>query len=215
MWLLDTEMNYELRRPRNAVQGEKYPALFIMHGIGSNEQNMLSLVDGLEDRFYIFSVRGHLPHGPGFAYFTIEGYGKPHREVFDEGINKLSSFIDYATEKYPVDSNKVYLMGFSQGAIVSMTLALTLGSKIKGAVALSGYIPQFVKEEYTINPGNQLSLFISHGEYDNVLPYEWGKENVEFFTQLGVAVTFKSYPEGHTVSLENLRDFQSWILNDL
>ncbi|WP_245959327.1 alpha/beta hydrolase [Neobacillus piezotolerans] len=208
-------MIYELRRPRNVVQGEKYPAIFVMHGIGSNEQNMLSLVNGLEDRFFIFSVRGHLPHGPGFAYFTIEGYGKPHREVFDEGINKLSAFIDYATEKYPVDSNKVYLMGFSQGAIVSMTLALSLGSKIKGTVALSGYIPQFVKEEYTINPGKQLSLFISHGEYDNVLPYEWGKENVEFFTQLEVPVTFKSYPEGHTVTLENLRDFQAWILNDL
>ncbi len=212
---MEAEMIYELRRPRNVVQGEKYPALFIMHGIGSNEQNMLSLVDGLEDRFYIFSVRGHLPHGPGFAYFTIEGYGKPHRDVFDEGISKLSAFINYATEKYPVDSNKVYLMGFSQGAIVSMTLALTLGSKIKGAVALSGYIPQFVKEEYTINPSKQLSMFISHGEYDNVLPYEWGHENVEFFTQLGVSVTFKSYPEGHTVSLENLRDFQSWLLNDL
>ncbi|WP_059170274.1 alpha/beta hydrolase [Bacillus sp. FJAT-27445] len=212
---METEMIYELRRPRNVVQGEKYPALFVMHGIGSNEQNMLSLVEGLDDRFYIFSVRGHLSHGPGFAYFTIQGYGKPHREVFDEGINKLSAFIDYASEKYPLDSNKVYLMGFSQGAIVSMTLALTLGNKIRGAVALSGYIPQFVKEEYTINPGNQLSLFISHGEYDQVLPYEWGKENVDYFTQLGVPVTFKTYPEGHTVTLGNLQDFQSWILNDL
>jgi phospholipase/carboxylesterase len=207
-------MIYELRRPKNVVPGKIYPALFVMHGIGSNEQNMLSLVNGLEDHFFIFSVRGHLTQGTGFAYFTIQGYGKPHREVFDEGINKLTTFIDYAEEKYPLDSKKVYLMGFSQGAIVSMTLALTLGNKIKGVIALSGYIPQFVKEEYMINTGIQLSLFISHGEYDQVLPYEWGKENVEYFTQLGVPVTFKSYPEGHTVSLDNFRDFQAWILND-
>jgi phospholipase/carboxylesterase len=212
---METKMIYELRRPNNVVPGKKYPALFVMHGMGSNEQDMLSLVNGLDDHFYIFSVRGHLTQGPGFAYFTIQGFGKPHREVFDEGINKLTGFIDYALESYPLDCEKVYLMGFSQGAIVSMTLALTAGYKIKGVVALSGYIPQFVKEEYMINTSDELSLFISHGEYDQVLPFEWGKENVEYFTQLGIPVTFKSYRDGHTVTLENLRDFQSWILKDL
>lgn len=212
---METEMIYELRRPKNLVPGQKYPALFVMHGIGSNEHNMFSLVNGLEDIFYIFSVRGHLTQGPGFAYFTIQGYGKPHREVFDEGINKLANFIDYATENYPIDTDQLYLLGFSQGAIVSMTLAVTLGNKIKGVVALSGYIPKFVKEEYTINTGDHLSVFISHGEYDQVLPYEWGRENVEYFTKFGGPVTFKSYPEGHGVSEKNLQEFQSWILNDL
>ncbi|KKK39091.1 esterase [Mesobacillus campisalis] len=211
---MQTEIIYELRRPKNLIPGKKYPALFVMHGIGSNEQNMLSLVNGLEDSFFIFSVRGHLTHGMGFAYFTIQGYGKPHREVFDDGIKRVAEFIDYASLNYEIDPEQLYLMGFSQGAIVSMTLALTQG-KIKGVVALSGYIPQFVKEEYTINTGNYLSVFISHGEYDQVLPYEWGNENVEYFTKLGVPVTFKSYPEGHTVSPKNLQDFQAWILNDL
>ncbi|WP_042457201.1 alpha/beta hydrolase [Neobacillus dielmonensis] len=212
---METDMIYELRRPKNALPGKKYPALFVMHGIGSNEQNMLSLVSGLEDSFFIYSIRGHLSQGPGYAYFTIQGYGKPHREVFDDGIKRLANFIDYASEHYPIDPEQIYLLGFSQGAIVSMTLAASLGNKIKGVVALSGYIPQFVKEEYKINPGNHLSLFISHGEYDQALPYEWGVENAEYFTKLGIPVTFHSYPVGHTVSEENLQDFQSWILNDL
>jgi phospholipase/carboxylesterase len=212
---METELIYELLRPKNMVPGKKYPALFVMHGIGSNEHNMLSLVHHLEDHFFIFSVRGHLTQGPGFAYFTIQSYGNPHREVFDEGIHKLADFIDYASAHYPIDKEQVYLMGFSQGAIVSMTLALTLGNKIKGIVALSGYIPQFVKEEYTIKPGNHLSVFLSHGEYDQVLPFQWGKENADYFTMLGVPVTFQTYPEGHTVSEKNLQDFQSWMLTDL
>lgn len=212
---METELIYELRRPKNIVPGETYPALFVMHGIGSNEHNMLSLVDGLDDYFYIFSVRGHLTQGPGYAYFTIQGYGQPHREVFDEGINKLANFIDYASENYPIDAEKLYLLGFSQGAIFSMTLALTLGNKIKGIVALSGYIPQFVKEEYRVNVGNHLSVFISHGEFDQILPYEWGKENVDYFTKLGVPTTFKTYPEGHIVSERNLQDSKLWMLNDL
>ena len=86
---METEMIYEFRRPKNIIPGKKYPALFVMHGIGSNEQNMLSLVNGLEDSFFIFSVRGHLTQGPGFAYFTIQGYGN-HIEKFSMKESKSS-----------------------------------------------------------------------------------------------------------------------------
>jgi phospholipase/carboxylesterase len=214
MIYMNAPMNYELRRPKEINPDKKYPSLFIMHGIGSNEQNMLSLVNGLEEQFYIFSIRGHLSQPPGFAYFTIQGYGKPHREVFDEGVSKLTSFIDYACEQYPLDKSHLYLLGFSQGAILAMTLGLTLGSKIKGIVALSGYIPAFVKEEYKVKPVDEVSVFISHGEMDQVLPFEWGIANEEYFRGLGAEVTFKTYPEGHTVSLRNLQDFTNWLLID-
>ena len=208
-------MIYELRKPKQVDPDQTYPVLFLMHGIGSNEQNMLSLVDGLEESFYVFSIRGQLSQPPGYAFFTIEGYGKPHREVFDDGVNKLTSFIDYACEQYPLDVSRVYLLGFSQGAILAMTLGLTLGNRIKGIVALSGYIPAFVKEEYKLKNVEQLSLFISHGEMDQILPFEWGKANNELFNELGADVTFKTYPEGHTVSHQNHKDFTNWLLSDL
>ncbi|MEH7075972.1 alpha/beta hydrolase [Neobacillus drentensis] len=209
---MNAPMVYELHRPAQTEPGKTYPALFLMHGIGSNEQNMLSLVSGLEERFYIFSIRGHLPQPPGYAFFTIQGYGKPHREVFDEGINKLKSFIDYACAEYPVDQSQLFLLGFSQGAILSMTLGLTLGSRIKGIIALSGYIPAFVKEKYDVQPVDKLSLFISHGEMDHVLPFDWGLENNKYFRSLGADVTFKTYQEGHTVSMENHKDFMNWLM---
>jgi phospholipase/carboxylesterase len=215
MIYMNAPMFYELRRPKEINPDKKYPALFIMHGIGSNEQNMLSLVNGLEENFYIFSIRGHLTQPPGFAYFTIQGYGKPHREVFDESVDKLTSFIDYACEQYPLDTSHLYLLGFSQGAILAMTLGLTLGNKIKGIVALSGYIPAFVKEKYVVKPVDEVSLFISHGEMDQVLPFEWGVANEEYFRELGAKVTFQTYPEGHTVSLQNLQDFTNWLLQNI
>ncbi|MGW9164851.1 alpha/beta hydrolase [Priestia megaterium] len=208
-------MMYELCKPSRVELNKTYPAIFVMHGMGSNEQNMLSLVDGLDDTFYIFSIRGPLSYPPGFAYFTIQGYGKPHRGVFNHVISQLTSFIDYAGEQYPLDHDYLYLLGFSQGAIASMTLGLTLGDRIKGIVALSGYIPGFVKEEYALKPVNHLSLFISHGEFDNVLPYKWGLESYAFFQGLGAQVTFQDYPEGHTISLKNHQDFMKWILDDL
>ncbi|RFU69471.1 esterase [Peribacillus saganii] len=208
-------MIYELQRPSQFEPNKTYPALFVMHGMGSKEKNMLSIVDGLEEKFFIFSIRGHLSQPPGFAFFTIQGYGKPHKEVFDEGIRRLISFIDYATEQYPLDQGKLYLLGFSQGAIVSMTIGLTIARRIRGIIALSGYIPGFVKDNNDVKSINQLSLFISHGEMDNILPFEWGLESSEFFRRLGSNVTFQSYPEGHTISLKNQLDFTKWLLQDL
>nr|WP_255449983.1 hypothetical protein [Bacillus sp. AR2-1] len=133
----------------------------------------------------------------------------------NEGISQITNFVEYATEQYPVDHDHLYLLGFSQGAIVSMTLGLTLGNRIKGLVALSRYIPAFVKEEYAISSVDKLSLFISHGEFDNVLPYKWGLKSNEFFQGLGAQVSFRTYTEGHTVSLENQQDFKKWLINDL
>ncbi|MFS0823868.1 alpha/beta hydrolase [Bacillus sp. 1P02SD] len=206
---------YELRNPSTIDSNKKYPALFLMHGMGSNEQDLLSLTKGLEEFFYIFSIRGPLTQPPGYAFFTIEGYGKPHREVFDHSIGQLTHYLDYASQSYPIDQENIYLVGFSQGAIVSMTLGLSLGDRIKGIVALSGYIPRFVKEEYDIQSIENLSIFISHGQQDPVLPYQWGVESKEFFEKLGANVSFHSYPEGHTVSLQNYRDLREWITNKL
>lgn len=212
---METTLTYEIRRPKNIEEGKKYPTLFLMHGMGSNEQDMLQLVDGLEETFFIFSIRGHLPQPPGYAYFTIEGFGKPHREVFDDTVEKLTTFIDGASMEYPVDESRLYLLGFSQGAILSMTIALTTNQKIRGVVALSGYIPQFVKEQVSIKPSEKLSVFISQGELDPIFPLTWGSANAEFFNQLGTNVTYKTYAAGHTVTAENHRDFREWLLNDL
>jgi len=208
-------MIYDLRKPKRVDPNKTYPALFLIHGMGSNEQNMFQLVQGLEEDFYIFSIRGPISQPPGFAFFTIEGYGKPHREVFDQAVSSLTNFIEYATKQYSLDQNKLFLLGFSQGAILSMTLGLTLGERIKGVIALSGYIPQFVKDEYSIKSVSEMSLFISHGKMDQVLPYEWGEVNNDYFQELGASVTFKSYREGHTVSLQNYNDFNTWLLNSL
>jgi phospholipase/carboxylesterase len=208
-------MIYELRKPKHVDPNKTYPVLFLLHGIGGNEQNMLPLVADLEEQCFIFSIRGHLPQPPGFAYFTIQGYGIPHREVFDHAVDLLTSFIDYACDQYPLDQNRLFLLGFSQGAILSMTLGLTLGNRIKGIIALSGYIPGFVKEEYDIKQVDDLTLFISHGEMDQVLPFEWGVANNEYFQKLGANVTFQTYQVGHSVSLKNQQDFMKWLVENL
>lgn len=88
---------------------------------------MFGLVAPLADKFIIIGIQGNLPLGSGYQYYSLKSLGNPIREMFDEALRNLEAFIQYATEKYPIDASKRYLLGFSQGAILSMSLALTMG----------------------------------------------------------------------------------------
>jgi phospholipase/carboxylesterase len=90
-----------------------------------------------------------------------------------------------------------------------------MGNRINGIVALSGYIPAIVKEEYPIQPVDQLNAFISHGELDNMLPFEWGLASRDYFTELGTNVTFKSYPVAHGVAPENQKDLLKFLADKI
>nr|WP_272915018.1 dienelactone hydrolase family protein [Paenibacillus dendrobii] len=200
--------------PANMEPGKAYPAIFTLHGKGSDERDMLGLTAPLADHFILIHIRGNLSMGAGYQFYELKSLGNPDREVFDQAVQQLEAFIRYATEKYPVDPGKRYLLGFSQGAILSMTLALTMGDQLKGIVALNGYVPEFVKTEYALQSVSGVSVFISHGEFDPVFPVRIGHETAAYFEQQTPHLTFRTYPVGHGVSADNQRDFVIWLERD-
>jgi phospholipase/carboxylesterase len=206
--------HYDIHLPANMDPDKKYPVIFTLHGKGSNEKKMFGLVAPLADDFIIIGIRGNLLLGSGYQYYDLKSLGNPIREMFDEAAKQLEAFIYYATEKYPIDLSKRYLLGFSQGAILSMTLALTMGEELKGIVSLNGYVPDFVKTEYPLRSVKDVSVFISHGEYDSVFPVRIGHETAAFFKDQAPRLTFKLYPTDHGVSEENQIDFLNWLKQD-
>lgn len=144
---------------------------------------------------FIFSIRGPIFQPPGYA-FSFQQLGQPDRSTFDETVQKINTFFTYAEENYPIDPQQIYLMGFSQGAIMSMAIGIQSIDKIKGIIALSGYIPSFIKEEYKEQALSKMNIFVSHGFGDEVLPYHWAKESVEFLKQSGANVVLKPIKRG-------------------
>ncbi|QCR32888.1 alpha/beta hydrolase [Lysinibacillus sp. SGAir0095] len=190
-------------------------AIFLFHGLGSNEEDLLQLVEEFKGQCHIFSLRGPIKHSPGFAFYTFEEEGKPTREVFDKVITFSQSFILEAIEEYQLNIQKIFLIGFNQGAAIVETLTLTLGNLIKGTVALSGYLPEFVINEYKKAPLDKTEIFISHGEYDYDFPIQWGENSKNYFEEIGVQVTYKTYPDGHGVTPQNLKDLVTFIAGNL
>jgi len=208
---MNTNVLYNISLPSDLGEGKKYPVIYAMHGMGSDEKDIMSLIEEIKENFIIIGIRGPLVMNSGFAYFTIKSFGNPNIDSFDEAIEKIEDFIDNSPNKYPIDPSRQFLLGFSQGAILSMSLALKMGNKIKGIIALSGYIPKHVKENYEIQPVNEISIFIGHGEFDQVFPFNIGNENYEFFKTRNKLLSFNSYPIDHQISLKEKNDFIVWL----
>jgi len=213
--VMNSPYEYSIRLPKTIENGRKYPVIFALHGIGYNEQFLMEAVSELEDEYIIIGVRGDLPYEQGYAYYYLKGYGNPERDQFDGAVEKLKSYLQYAFETYPIDQKRVYLIGFSQGAILSMTLGLVLGDTVKGIVPMNGYIPEFVKAEYPLKSISTLSVFLCQGASDPIFPIHIGQANYDYFSDKTESVKYTIYPADHTVTSNNKKDVAAWLRNEL
>lgn len=209
-------LEYKIREPK--IKLDKNPLLVLIHGYGSNEEDLFSFAAELPEKYYIVSARAPYSMNYGsYAWYEIN---------FDANENKFSNneqartsrdliaqFIGELTANYPIDSKNVSLIGFSQGAILSYAIALSYPEKVQRVVAMSGYInPEIIEENYLKNTFSNLKIFTSHGTVDQVILVDWGRKAKPFLENLGIETTYKEYPIGHGVSPQNFYDFKNWLL---
>ena len=206
---------YHLIRPSSIK--ENAPVVIMLHGYGSDENDLFSFASELPDSLFIISVRAPFPMQPyGNAWYAIH-FDAPQGKWSDndqalESRELISAFIDEVISAYPVDPNNLTLLGFSQGTILSMATALTYPAKIKNVIALSGYINIDLLPE-TLNPKDLegLDFYCSHGTADQVIPVDWARKTPGFLEALNVKHVYKEYPVGHGVAPQNFFDFKNWL----
>ena len=196
------------------------PLLLLLHGIGSNEHDLYGLAPFLDKRFLIISVRAPNKLGPGsYAWFEVDftPQGPVIKPEQAESSHKtLIIFLKEAITAYGADPKQVYLMGFSQGAIMSASVALIQPELVAGAVLMSGRIPLEIRQLIASN--EELSGFpflVVHGTADMVLPITYGRDSRELLSSLPVDLTYHEYPMGHEVNQESLSDVTTWLTEQL
>ena len=200
---------------------EKAPLLILLHGYGSNEEDLFSFASELPEEFFIVSVRAPYdlqPYGHSWydIHFTADNDKFSNDEQAKQSVNLISEFIDYACKTYAVDSNNVTLLGFSQGTILSYAVALTYPKKVKNIVALSGYINEkIISEDMTTKDHSNLDVYISHGSVDQVIPNTWANKAPEFLNNLNIKNSYREFPVGHGVAPQNFFEFKNWLVEKL
>lgn len=211
---------YQMRPPQTPTQTGEPPLLLLLHGVGSNEEDLFSLAPALDPRFLVLSVRAPLTLGPGsYAWFhvTFTPEGPNHIPEEAEASRVLiGQFIDEAVKAFGADPRRVYLMGFSQGAIMSEAVALTQPERVAGAVLMSGRtLPEIAARPASPEALTGLPILVLHGTQDSVLPIRHGRETRAALETLPVALTYREYPIPHTISPESFADATGWLTERL
>lgn len=208
-----------LIRPANQ---ENAPLLLLLHGYGSNEDDLFSFAPEIDERIFIVSARAPYDMQPyGAAWYAINfdasGGKFSDMEQARESSKKIIDFVEELKSTYSIDASNLNILGFSQGAILSYGLSLSHPTLFKNVVAMSGYVNEdLIVDRAGMNARfreseNPSNFFISHGSMDQVIPFSWAKKAVPIMEEARADYVFKEYPIGHGVARDNFYDMKKWL----
>ncbi|MCA6215429.1 dienelactone hydrolase family protein [Ideonella sp. B7] len=189
--------------------------LVLLHGVGGHEQSVAGLAHGVPDDTLVALVRGPLALGPQqFAWFQVAFTAQGPRIVPEQAEHSRRALIALIAELqhvHGVAPAHTVVAGFSQGGIMSASVALSAPATVAGFGLLSGRIlPEL--EPHLAPPAALAGLrgFVGHGEYDSKLPVDWAHRAHQWLDALGVPHVLKLYPIDHGISAEMQGDFLAW-----
>jgi phospholipase/carboxylesterase len=198
------------------VPGPTYPTILALHGRGSNEEDLIGLAPYFPKGLLWISPRG--PHKLGndsYEWYRVKIIGKPEPEQIASALEALDRFIDEVISAYPVDPQKLFLLGFSQGSILSMCYALGRPSRIAGVIAQSGYIPKNTNLEVKEAGVKDKPFILTHGEQDTTIPIDWARASRDLLQNLGIYLSYYEFQMGHQISTESLAVISKWLEKQL
>jgi phospholipase/carboxylesterase len=193
-----------------------HPTILALHGWGANGMDLLGVAPYLAGgRFLMVCPQGSIevPLGPmvGYGWFPITMGAPPDQVAFAKGLDEAKRFLDAAVRRYPVDQNKLVVLGFSQGGVIAYALALTEPERFAGLIVLSSWLPALLAQTLSPRSCQRLSTLVHHGTRDDLIEAARGRESVETLRRLQVPVTYREFDMGHEISPDSLADLSGWL----
>ena len=177
------DLKYLVREPENI--NSKTPLLILLHGYGSNEEDLFSFVPTLPKEWLIVSFRAPLntPY-EGFSWYDIDLMNEENRIDLPQAKKSMEAILEsimQISNRYGLTDNETHLAGFSQGGILSYALALHHPELFSKIACMSCYpeeklLDHIVKDKKKLE---RLRFFVSHGIDDAVIPLDWAKKGAE------------------------------------
>jgi phospholipase/carboxylesterase len=182
--------------PRAYSADRPAPLLLLLHGAGGRAERLASRF-AIADRFGVILL---VPDSRGGTWDAIRG-------PFGPDVAFVGRALDHAFERCAVDTRKLAIGGFSDGATYALSLGLDNGSLFTDLIAFS---PGFSAHR---RPQGRPRIFISHGRSDDVLPIDrTSRRLVPRLEDAGYAVTYKEFDGPHTVPEPIATEAFKWFL---
>jgi len=195
-----------------------HPTILTLHGRGANAFDLLGLAPYLcNGKFLMICPQGPLetPIGPGafgYAWYPMSMGGPPDIGAILSSRDKLQIFLDECLARYPIDTKKLVVLGFSQGGVMAYSLALSNPERFAAVAVLSSWLPKELMPELAIKEAVQsLPTLVQHGTQDQMIEVQRARDSVEQLRALRVPLTYREYDMGHEISGKSLSDLSAWL----
>ena len=202
-------------------------AIIWLHGLGADGYDFKPIVKQL-DLPSNLSIHFVFPHAPVQPVTINQGVSMNawydiyelslESEEDGPGINSSMRAIEsLMAEKFShIDPSRLILAGFSQGGALVLHTLLHGSVPIGGVLALSTYLPlRHLALEANKQRVHQHEIFMTHGEYDEVLPLEVGDLARGILLTLGANIQWQSYPMAHELCAPQIAHIREWIVQRL
>jgi phospholipase/carboxylesterase len=199
----DLDLVHQQYVPDEPAPDEGYPTVIALHGRGSYAGDLLELAPFFGSGWMTIAPQAPfgLSIGPerGYYWYEMLEVGNPEPQEFAQSLELLQQFVAKLPQAYPVDQKRIFLLGFSQGAVMSYALGLTEPQRYAGIAALSGYIAPQTQHDAAKDKLAGLPIFLTHGTYDDIIPASFGRAARDWLQGMAAEVDYYEYPIGHHI----------------
>ncbi len=191
-------------------------AVFVLHGRGADERDLLPIAESLPDDLHVISLRAPDPLQGGYTWYELDLSGgglhrsQPDAADFARSLDLVTESIDAAVDAYDIDPERIGLLGFSQGAITSLSLVLENPARYAWVVALHGYLADS-HADHDPDGIAGTPVFIGAGTGDQVIPESRSASAADRLRAIGADVTDETYPTGHGIGEAELADVVAFV----
>jgi len=201
---------------------EPRATIVIMHGLGADASDFAPFVDEI-DLASVGPVRWVFPNAPRLPVSINGGYVMPawydihpdRRREDEAGLRRAQASIDALLAREVtrgMPAGRIVLGGFSQGCAMALLTGLRHPEALAGIVGMSGYLPLAATLAAERSAANQNTpIFLAHGSQDDMVALPQASASRDALQALGYAVDWHTYPMGHSVCLEEVRDLEAWL----
>jgi len=215
MTMLELPLSF-LHRPAAAHTLNPW-LLVLMHGVGSNEQDLFGLAPYVPAPFHVLSLRAPYRMGPqasAWFAFSVAADGTRHIDEPQESASRalVAQTVESAARQLGIAATRVVVGGFSQGGIMALTLLLTRPALLQACMVWhSRLLPQALDDAAPAAALAGRGLWVSHGVQDNVIPLACARAIRDHAQGLPLALSYREYPGVHEIRPEELRDSMAWL----
>jgi phospholipase/carboxylesterase len=185
----------------------------LLHGYGANQYHLPALGPLIDPdaRYLVVGARGPLDIDADGARWYDRVGDRPDPAQFHRCLGLVDDLLDDLCAERGFDRSLAVVGGFSQGAGLALALGLRSSERSRpaGLICMCGLLPDV--EDLDLDLLSAPPVLAQHGVDDPIITADRVHPMLDRLRGAGVALTSRTYPMGHAVTLESLADARSWL----